>query len=149
RRAQRMEAIGQLTGGVAHDFNNLLTAILGNLEILGRRATEPRILRLVENAMRAAERGAKLTAQLLAFARKQRLQTQTVDVNQLVQSMGTLLRSTLGGTVEVDIEPAPDLRPALADPTQLELVVLNLAINARDAMPEGGSLTIRTENATI
>jgi PAS domain S-box-containing protein len=149
RRAQRMEAIGQLTGGVAHDFNNLLTAILGNLEILGRRVTEPRILRLVENAMRAADRGAKLTAQLLAFARKQRLQTQAVDVNLLVQSMATLLRSTLGGTVQVDIEPAPDLRGALADPTQLELVVLNLAINARDAMPEGGRLTIHTENATI
>ncbi|MBN9562388.1 MAG: PAS domain S-box protein [Alphaproteobacteria bacterium] len=149
RRAQRMEAIGQLTGGVAHDFNNLLTAILGNLEILGRRVTEPRILRLVENATRAADRGAKLTAQLLAFARKQRLQPQAVDLNQLVQSMGTLLRSTLGGTVEVDVEPAPDLRQALADPTQLELVVLNLAINARDAMPDGGRLTIRTENATI
>jgi CheY-like chemotaxis protein len=144
-----MEAIGQLTGGVAHDFNNLLTAILGNLEILGRRVTEPRILRLVENAMRAADRGAKLTGQLLAFARKQRLQPQAVDLNQLVQSMGTLLRSTLGGTVEVDVEPAPDLRQALADPTQLELVVLNLAINARDAMPDGGRLTIRTENATI
>jgi PAS domain S-box-containing protein len=149
RRAQRMEAIGQLTGGVAHDFNNLLTAILGNLEILGRRVTEPRILRLAENAMRAADRGAKLTGQLLAFARKARLQTQPVDVNQLVRSMATLLQSTLGGTVQVDIEPAPDLRQALADPTQLELVVLNLAINARDAMPEGGRLTIRTENATI
>ena len=149
RRAQRMEAIGQLTGGVAHDFNNLLTAILGNLEILGRRVAEPRISRLVENATRAADRGAKLTGQLLAFARKQRLQTQAVDINQLVQSMATLLRSTLGGTVEVDIEPSPDLRPALADPTQLELVVLNLAINARDAMPDGGRLVIRTENATI
>ncbi len=149
RRAQRMEAIGQLTGGVAHDFNNLLTAILGNLEILGRRVTDPRIGRLVENAMRAADRGAKLTGQLLAFARKQRLQAEAVDVNQLVQSMAMLLRSTLGGTVQVDIEPAPDLRRALADSTQLELVVLNLAINARDAMPEGGRLTIRTENVTI
>ncbi len=149
RRAQRMEAIGQLTGGVAHDFNNLLTAILGNLEILGRRVTEPRVLRLVENAVRAADRGAKLTGQLLAFARKQRLQTQAVDVNLLVQSMATLLRSTLGGTVEVDLETSPELRRALADPTQLELVVLNLAINARDAMPEGGRLTIRTENVAI
>ncbi len=150
RRAQRLEAVGQLTGGVAHDFNNLLTAILGNLEILAPRVTEPRDLRLLENAARAADRGARLTAQLLAFARKQRLQTRTVQVDALVQSMAGLLRSTLGGTVEV-LLPAPPVRlwPALADPTQLELVVLNLAINARDAMPEGGRLTIALGNVTL
>ena len=149
RRAQRLEAIGQLTGGVAHDFNNLLTAILGNLEILARRVDEPRSARLVQNAAHAAERGAQLTGQLLAFARKQRLQTRPTDVNELVRSMTALLRGTLGGTIEVEPLLAPDLWPALADPVQLELVVLNLAINARDAMPEGGRLTIRTENASI
>ncbi len=149
RRAQRLEAVGQLTGGVAHDFNNLLTAILGTLELLSRRVSEPRISRLVENAARAADRGAKLTAQLLAFARKQRLQTQPVDVERLIGSMAMLLRGTLGGTIEVELPRAPLLWPALADPTQLELLVLNLAINARDAMLEGGRLTIAAENVTV
>ena len=149
RRAQRLEAIGQLTGGVAHDFNNLLTAILGNLEILGRRVSEARSVRLVENATRAADRGARLTAQLLAFARKQRLQTQAVDVDLLVRAMSALLRSTLGGTIEMVLPEPRNLWRALADPTQLELVILNLAINARDAMPDGGRLTIEAENAII
>ncbi len=149
RRAQRLEAVGQLTGGVAHDFNNLLTAILGTLELLARRVSEPGTSRLVENAARAADRGAKLTAQLLAFARKQRLQTQPIDVDRLIRSMAMLLRGTLGGTIEVELPRAPVLWPALADLTQLELLVLNLAINARDAMPEGGRLTIVAENVTV
>ena len=149
RRAQRLEAVGQLTGGVAHDFNNLLTVILGTLELLSRQVHGVRAIRLVENAARAADRGAKLTAQLLAFARKQRLQMEPVNVEKLVRSMAMLLRGTLGGTIEIDLSHSPDLWPALADPTQLELLVLNLAINARDAMPEGGRLTIASENVTV
>ena len=149
RRAQRLEAVGQLTGGVAHDFNNLLTAILGTLELLSRHVQGARANRLVQNAARAADRGAKLTAQLLAFARKQRLQMEPVDVEKLVRSMAMLLRGTLGGTIEIDLSHPPDLWPALADPTQLELLVLNLAINARDAMPEGGRLTISSQNVTV
>jgi CheY-like chemotaxis protein len=144
-----LEAVGQLTGGVAHDFNNLLTAILGTLELLSRHVQGARASRLVQNAARAADRGAKLTSQLLAFARKQRLQVQPIDVEKLVRSMAMLLRGTLGGTIEIDVSHSPDLWPALADPTQLELIVLNLAINARDAMPDGGRLTIATANVTV
>ncbi len=150
RRAQRLEAVGQLTGGVAHDFNNLLTAIIGTLEMLSREVSGTgRASRLVENAARAADRGAKLTSQLLAFARKQRLQTQPVDVDRLVRSMAPLLDATLGGMIAIDLPRSSVNRPALADPTQLELLVLNLAINARDAMPEGGRLTIASENVTV
>ena len=146
QRAQRMEAVGQLTGGVAHDFNNLLTAILGSLELLAMRAQDSRTLRLIDTAQRAAERGAKLTGQLLAFSRKQQLQVQPVDLNAIVESMASLLSSTLGGTIAVRLSLAPELWPAIADQAQLELVILNLAINARDAMPAGGTLRIETRN---
>jgi PAS domain S-box-containing protein len=146
RQAQKMEAIGQLTGGVAHDFNNLLTAVLGNLELLQRRLTDPRALSNVEAAMRAALRGGQLTQQLLAYARRQNLVPRPVDVNAVIIGMGDLLQRSLGGLVQVETDLAADLWPATSDPTQLELVLLNLAINSRDAMPAGGRLRVVTSN---
>ncbi len=146
RQAQKMQAIGQLTGGIAHDFNNLLTAVTGNLELLQGRLTDQRSLSLVDAAMRSAWRGAQLTQQLLAYARRQNLLPRSVDVNAVITGMGELLQRSLGGLVQVETELAPDLWPATSDPTQLELVVLNLAINSRDAMPEGGRLRIATSN---
>jgi PAS domain S-box-containing protein len=144
RQAQRMEAVGQLTGGIAHDFNNLLTAVTGSISLARKRVTDERTQALLENACHAARRGAALVAQLLAFSRRQRLETQLVEVNAHLSSMGPLLASTLGGTIRVALELDPSAPVALADPTQLELAVLNLAINARDAMPAGGALTLRT-----
>jgi len=144
--AQKMEVVGQLTGGVAHDFNNLLTAVLGNLELLERCSSDATTARFVQSARRSAERGAKLTEQLLAFARKQHLQPRAVDPNRIVAGMGELLVRTIGGTVQLRTALDPQLWPALLDPTQVELMILNLAINARDAMPEGGVLTIASAN---
>jgi PAS domain S-box-containing protein len=146
RQAQRMEAVGQLTAGIAHDFNNLLTAILGNLELLAKRPSQDhaRNARLLAGAQAAAQRGAKLTAQLLAFSRKQRIAAEPVDCNRLIEGMVPLLRSTIGATIRIVVEADPFVSAALADPTQLELAILNLAINARDAMPEGGVITIET-----
>jgi PAS domain S-box-containing protein len=150
RQSQKMEAIGLLTGGVAHDFNNLLTSILGNLELVAQRALDPTLGRLLDGARRAAERGAKLTQQLLAFARKQRLERQAVDLNRLVAGMTDILQSTIGATIRVDTAlGGGELWPAMVDVNQLELVILNLAINARDAMPNGGVLTIKLENLRI
>jgi signal transduction histidine kinase len=146
RQAQKLEAVGQLTSGVAHDFNNLLTAVLGNLELMERRVADQDIQRLLRSAIRAAQRGATLTQQLLAFSRRQRLVPKPLDLNSLVADAGDMLARTLGGTIEARIELTPELWPALVDPTQIELVLLNLAINARDAMPDGGTLTVRTEN---
>jgi signal transduction histidine kinase len=144
--AQKLEAIGRLTGGVAHDFNNLLMAISGNLELMGRRVSDPNLLRYVDRARQATDRGAKLTSQLLAFSRRQRLQPRPIDVNELTVQARDLLGSTLGGAVVVETELAEALWPAMADATQLELVIMNLAINARDAMVGGGVVTIRTAN---
>ncbi|HEX8416614.1 MAG TPA: response regulator, partial [Methylobacterium sp.] len=144
--ARKMEAVGQLTSGIAHDFNNLLAAIMGSVELSERRVADERVLRLLNNAMQAAQRGAKLTEQLLAFSRKQRLDTRPVDVNRILSGMADLLQRTLGGTVGVSTRLAKDLWTAKADPTRLELAVLNLAVNARDAMPDGGELTIETAN---
>jgi PAS domain S-box-containing protein len=151
RRAQRIEAVGQLTSGVAHDFNNLLTAIIGNLELLETRMPrgDDRTGRLLAAAQSAAERGARLTAQLLAFSRQQRMAPEAVDLNRVVTNMGALLHSTIGGTVRIETVLSETLWPALADPSQIELVLLNLAINARDAMPVGGAITIETGNATV
>ena len=146
RQAQKMEAIGQLTGGIAHDFNNLLTAVIGNLELLQRRLTDQRSLSLADAAMRSALRGGQLTQQLLAYARRQNLSPRPVDVNAVITGMGDLLQRSLGGLVQVETDLAADLWPATSDPTQLELVVLNLAINSRDAMPHGGRLRIVTSN---
>src|SRR5665213_547698 len=142
--AQKMEAVGQLTGGIAHDFNNLLTAVIGNVDLIRGRTGDARVLRWAEGAFKAAERGSKLTSQLLAFARLQRLDTAPVDVNALIVGMRELLNQTLGVHIAVETVLDPQLPPALADFTQLELALLNLAINSRDAMPDGGTLTIAT-----
>ncbi|MFC7474455.1 ATP-binding protein [Dankookia sp. GCM10030260] len=144
RQSQKVEAIGQLTGGVAHDFNNLLMAVLGNLALLRKRlpADDARIQRLIEGATQGAQRGAALTQRLLAFARRQDLRPEPVDLAALLVGMGDLLRRSLGPRVELVVEVAADLPRAMADPNQLELAVLNLAVNARDAMPEGGRLTV-------
>jgi DNA-binding response OmpR family regulator len=142
--SQKMEAIGQLTGGLAHDFNNLLTAVVGNLDLIRMRATDPRIVRQAEHAFKAAERGSKLTAQLLAFSRTQKLATVPVDLNDLILGMGQLVNQTLGAEISVETDLAAGLPHALADANQLELAILNLSINARDAMPGGGTLTIST-----
>jgi signal transduction histidine kinase/CheY-like chemotaxis protein len=147
RLSEKLTAIGQLTGGVAHDFNNVLTAVLGNLELVERHLKDDRLKRMVQSATRAALRGAKLTEQLLAYARKQRLVPQAIDLNQMLGGgMVDMLRRTLGGTTTIATNLAPDLWTALVDPTQIELMVLNLAINARDAMPIGGRITISTRN---
>ncbi len=149
---QKMEALGHLTGGVAHDFNNLLTAVLGSVELLQRGAGQPdaqRTARLLSAVQRAAEQGAALTHRLLAFSRRQPLSPQIVDLNGLIGSMSEMLRRTLGESVTVETVLAAGLWSTHADPNQLENAVLNLAINARDAMPEGGKLTIETGNTYL
>ena len=149
RQSQRLEAVGQLTSGVAHDFNNLLTVILGSLQFFERDETDAKTQRRLDLMRTAAERGAKLTAQLLAFSRRQRLEPKPVDLNETVASMRDLLQSTMGGSVRLETVLLPGLWPALVDPTQIELIILNLAINARDAMEVGGGLTVETANATL
>ena len=146
QQAQKMEVIGQMTGGVAHDFNNLLTAVLGNLELAIRRGADEGIRRYLEGATHAAQRGAKITSQLLAFSRTQRLQTEPIDLNSIVNRMGDLLFRTIGATVRIETILENNLWQAIADPSQIELAILNLAVNARDAMPNGGRLTISTAN---
>ena len=147
RQAHKMEAIGQLTGGIAHDFNNLLTAVVGHLEMAAARVgRDPRTTGLVQAALRAADRGATLTRQLLAFARRQRLEPNPVDVSAVVEGVKKMLRQTISPDIRLVIQAAPDLAPAWVDPNQLELAILNLALNARDAMPVGGSLRIAVEN---
>jgi PAS domain S-box-containing protein len=152
RQAQKIEAVGQLTGGVAHDFNNLLTIILGNLELIERAVGDGPLLRSVRSATQAAERGAKLAEQLLAFSRKQRMSPQPVDVNRLVVGMQDLLRRTLGATIAIETRLDAEPWSAMVDANQIELVILNLAINARDAMTaarDGGVLTISTANVHV
>jgi CheY-like chemotaxis protein len=139
-----MEAIGQLTGGVAHDFNNLLMAVMGNLDLLRKRLPDdPRLHRLVNGAQQGAERGAALTQRLLAFARQQDLRAVPVDLGALVRDMSNLLERSLGPRVVLRLDIPEELPPACVDTNQLELAVLNLAINARDAMPDGGAIEIR------
>jgi PAS domain S-box-containing protein len=144
RHAQKMEAVGQLTGGIAHDFNNLLTPIIGGLELIAARVEEPRLQRLAAAALESGRRGAKLATQLLAFSRLQRISMAPVDVNHVVAGLQGILRHTLGATAAIDIRLDPGAGHALCDANQLENALLNLAINARDAMPEGGTLTIAT-----
>ena len=144
--AQKMEAVGQLTGGLAHDFNNLLTAVVGSLDLLLRRTDDERLRKLAGNALQAAERGAQLTAQLLAFSRRQRLTPTAVNANDIVSGMGDLLARTIGPHIRIETKLEPHLWNALADRTQLEVMILNLALNARDAMPSGGRMTIETRN---
>ena len=149
RQTQKLEVIGQLTGGVAHDFNNLLTAVLGNIELASLRTNDQNVLSVLKSAGHAAERGAKLTAQLLAFARKQHLAPRVVSLNELVSGMGDLLLQTIGAAIRIETVLEKDIWAVMIDPTQLELVILNLAINSRDAMPNGGRLTVATRNIAI
>lgn len=147
RQAQKMEALGQLTGGIAHDFNNLLAIILGNLELLDEQLfNDPSSQDLVHRAFSAVQRGATLIRRLLAFSRQQPLQAQSTDLNKLIADMIDLLRLTLGETIQVQATLARDLWPVRVDATQLENAVLNLAVNARDAMPQGGRFSIATAN---
>jgi PAS domain S-box-containing protein len=152
RQSQKMEAIGQLTGGIAHDFNNLLTGIIGSLDIIHRRMASGRldaIPRFMDAASTSAQRAAALTHRLLAFARRQSLDIRPNDVNQLVASMEELLHRTLGEHIELECSLSTDLWTAFTDANQLESALLNLAINARDAMPDGGRLTIETMNVRL
>jgi PAS domain S-box-containing protein len=150
RQAQKMEAIGQLTGGVAHDFNNVLTVITGTIEILAAEVSaKPGLAAIVKLISEAADRGAELTAHLLAFARKQPLRPREVDVNRLVVESAKLMRPTLGEHIEIRSTLMDSVRTALVDPGQLSTALLNLAINARDAMPNGGKLILETKNVTF
>ena len=144
RQAQKMETIGQLTGGVAHDFNNLLMAVMGNLDLLRKRVPDdPRLHRLIDGALQGAERGASLTQRLLAFARQQDLKALPVNLGALIQGMIDLLERSLGPRIALRLDIPENLPPARVDANQLELAILNLAINSRDAMPDGGSIDIR------
>jgi PAS domain S-box-containing protein len=147
QQAQKMESVGQLTGGIAHDFNNMLTVITGTIDILGEAvADDPELASITKLISEAADRGAELTARLLAFARKQPLQPREIDVNHLMMDIAKLLHQTLGEQIEVRVIGKNNVWPALVDPGQLNSALVNLAINARDAMPDGGKLTIETSN---
>lgn len=152
RQAQKMEAVGQLTGGIAHDFNNLLTIIIGNIDTVLRRlddSRDPRARRSLENALKGADRAASLTQRLLAFSRLQPLDPKTIDVGRLLAGMSDLLTRSITEAIAIQIHTAPNLWSVEADPHQLENAVLNLAVNARDAMPDGGTLTIDACNVEI
>ena len=150
RQSQKLEALGQLTGGVAHDFNNLLTPIIGGLDMLQRRAgLDERGRRIVDGALQSAERAKTLVQRLLAFSRRQPLQPAPVDVAGLIRGLADLVVSTTGPQIKVVVRASSDVAPAMADHNQLEMAILNLAVNARDAMPEGGTLRITAENEVI
>jgi signal transduction histidine kinase len=150
QQSEKMAAVGRLTAGVAHDFNNLLATIVGSAELVERQAsTNPALARRLELIMQAAGRGSDLVRQLLAFAKQQPLELMPVDLNQVVEGMTALLRATMGTKIRIDNEIAVGLWPAIVDPVQIEHVILNLAINARDAMADGGSLTIATANVIL
>lgn len=149
RQSQKMEALGQLTGGIAHDFNNLLTVVVGGLDMISKEVNDPRLMRYAENALSAAERGARLTAQMLAFSRIQRLEVRPTYVAPLIEEMRPLLRNVLGPGIAKKFDLDPHLMPIMADPTQLEVAVLNVAINARDAMKDGGVLTFTSRRISI
>jgi CheY-like chemotaxis protein/two-component sensor histidine kinase len=144
-----MEALGQLTGGIAHDFNNLLTVVVGGLDVVAKKQEDPKLKRYAVNALTAAERGARLTGQLLAFSRVQKLEVRPVHVAPLIQTMRPLLRNVLGPGITKTFDLDEEMIPVMADPTQLEVAILNLAINARDAMPEGGVLHFATKPVRI
>src|SRR5215469_1736641 len=148
---QKLESLGQLTGGLAHDFNNLLMAILGNLDILRSKClpADPKLERFVDSAIQAAERGANLTQRMLAFARRQELRPEAVEVPRVIDGMADMLRRSLGSTIEIRFDFAEALPAICVDPNQFELAVLNLSLNARDAMPQGGVLTITARNETV
>jgi signal transduction histidine kinase len=147
---QKLESLGKLTGGVAHDFNNLLMAVLTNLHLLRKRvATDQKLTRLIDGAIEGAERGATLTKRMLAFARRQELKPETVRVTDLVEGMTEMLRRSLGPSIEIDTEFRSQILPVSVDPNQLELALLNLALNARDAMPLGGRITIAARAESV
>jgi CheY-like chemotaxis protein len=146
--AQKMEALGPLTGGVADDFNNLLTAVLGSLELAMKQISDARVRGLLTTATHAAGRGAQLTAQMLAFARRREVATKAVDTNTLIQGMQELLHRMIGPLIRISLDLENDLWPALADPAQLEMALLNLAVNARDAMPLGGDPVVQTRRTS-
>ena len=147
--SQKMEALGQLTGGIAHDFNNLLTAIIGSLEIARRRATDESVIRLIDNALRGAERGSSLTQRMLVYARRQQLNFEPVDLVALVHGMAELLDQSLGPSVRIETHFPLSLPWVSTDANQLEMALLNLAVNARDAMPKGGSIVIAARPETL
>jgi PAS domain S-box-containing protein len=147
--AQRLEAIGQLTGGIAHDFNNLLTVITGNLELIEMRVGDENLRKMLRDSQDAADLGAKLTSRLLAFARRSHLEPEILGLNDLVLNVTSMLRRTLGEHISLSTVLAPELWPVKADPTQAESSLVNLAINARDAMPKGGKLVVETRNAKL
>lgn len=150
RQGHKMEALGQLTGGLAHDFNNLLQAAHGSLDLILRNPHDPlKVTRLATNGMLATERGAKLTAQLLAFSRAQKFERRSIPIDNLIAGMTEILRSSVGPMTRVVIQPDDQHLHVLSDPTQLEMALLNLAINARDAMPEGGELAVSVRNRTV
>ena len=148
--AQKMEAIGQLTGGIAHDFNNLLMAVLGSLELMRKRLPDdPKLTALLDNAVRGAQRGAALTRRMLAFARRQELKQEAVDIPELVRGMTELLQRSLGSIVSIETRFPLALRAVRTDANQLEMALLNLAVNARDAMPEGGQIIVAAREQNI
>lgn len=150
RQSQKMEAVGQLTGGIAHDFNNLLTAVIGNLDLIRNKVHDnQRLRRLADNALEASRRGAKLASQLLAFSRSQRMAVGPVDLQQLFNGMNSLLTQSVGPSIDVRMSLDPDARLVMSDANQLELALLNLAVNARDAMPAGGKLIISARRANV
>jgi PAS domain S-box-containing protein len=146
--AQKIEALGQLTGGIAHDFNNLLTVVMGNLDLL-KRASEERRARLIENALQAVEQGRRLTGQLLAFGRRQTLRPEVVDLNELISDMQDMLVQSLRGDIRVELDLSGDLWRVKVDAAQLHVALINLAANARDAMPKGGTFIVRTRNTIL
>jgi PAS domain S-box-containing protein len=148
--SQKMEAIGQLTGGIAHDFNNLLAVVLGNLTMATKRLpADPKLKQLIDNSLQAADRGATLTKRMLAFARQQQLAATAFDAQQLVRDMSDLLQRSIGPGIQIITQFPLRLSPAFADPNQLELALLNLTVNARDAMPNGGTVTISAAEKTV
>ena len=151
RQSQKLQAVGQLAGGIAHEFNNLLTTMVGALDLLRGRLSsgQDSTLRLVDNALVAADRGSRLTGQLLSFSRRQRLSPVPTDMNATIAALTDMLASTLGRAITIDADLADGLWPAMVDPSQMEAALLNLALNARDAMPSGGTLKFTTNNTTI
>src|SRR6185436_1103867 len=150
-RSQKMEAVGQLTGGIAHDFNNILMVILGNLELLRMRLphVDDATTELIDETLRATRHGQDLTGDLLAFSRRRQLNSQPVAINALVENIVRLLTRTLGASIKITTAASRDAGVAMVDPSALEAAILNIALNARDAMPQGGTLTIRTSRADI
>ena len=143
--SQKMDAIGQLTGGIAHDFNNLLMAVIGSLELLRKRMpSDPKFKTLLENALHGARRGATLTKRMLAFARRQELQQEAIDIPELVRGMTELLQRSLGPSINIETRFPLVSKPVLGDANQLEMILLNLTVNARDAMADGGQIVIAT-----